>query len=156
MAGRGGVKWRGTQKGALNQERVTDHRLETGLIAPLVKNLPAMQETPVDSWVRKIHWRRDRLPTPVFLGFPCGSAGKKICLQCRRPGFNPWVGKIFWRRERLPTPGFGPGEFYGLYSLWGCKESDTTEWWLSLSKDKNAVYKFCIIRIFKHSGRLEE
>ena len=25
----------------------------------------------------KIHWRRDRLPTPVFLGFPCGSAGKE-------------------------------------------------------------------------------
>ena len=22
-----------------------------------------------DSWVEKIHWRRDRLPTPVFLGF---------------------------------------------------------------------------------------
>ena len=22
-----------------------------------------------------IPWRRDRLPTPVFLGFPCGSAG---------------------------------------------------------------------------------
>ena len=30
-----------------------------------------------DSWVGKIHWRRDRLPTPVFLGFPCGSAGKE-------------------------------------------------------------------------------
>jgi len=29
----------------------------------------------------KIHWRRDRLPTPVFLGFPGGSAGKKsACL----------------------------------------------------------------------------
>ena len=25
----------------------------------------------------QIHWRRDRLPTPVFLGFPCGSAGKE-------------------------------------------------------------------------------
>ena len=25
-----------------------------------------MQETWFDSWVRKIHWRRDRLPTPVF------------------------------------------------------------------------------------------
>ncbi|KAB0355446.1 hypothetical protein FD755_021954, partial [Muntiacus reevesi] len=24
-----------------------------------------------------ICWRRDRLPTPVFLGFPCGSAGKE-------------------------------------------------------------------------------
>ena len=27
------------------------------------------------SWVGKIRWRRDRLPTPVFLSFPCGSAG---------------------------------------------------------------------------------
>jgi len=25
----------------------------------------------------KIHWRRDRLPTSVFLGFPSGSAGKE-------------------------------------------------------------------------------
>ena len=30
-----------------------------------------------DSWIEKIRWRRDRLPTPVFLGFPCGSAGKE-------------------------------------------------------------------------------
>ena len=35
------------------------------LIAQLVKNLPTMAG---DSWVRKIHWRRDRLPTPVFSG----------------------------------------------------------------------------------------
>ena len=27
-------------------------------------------------------------------GFPGGSASKSICLQCRRPGFNPCVGKI--------------------------------------------------------------
>ena len=40
---------------------------------------------------------------------------------------NPWVGKIPWRREMLPTPVFWPREFYGLYSPWGCKESDTTE-----------------------------
>ena len=33
-----------------------------------------------------------------------------------------------WRRERLPTPVFWPEEFHGLYSPWGCKESDTTEW----------------------------
>ena len=30
-----------------------------------------------DSWVRKIHWRRDRLPTPVFLGFPGGLVSKE-------------------------------------------------------------------------------
>ena len=35
-------------------------------IAQLVKNLPAMQETPVHSWVGKVPWRRERLPTPVF------------------------------------------------------------------------------------------
>ena len=32
-----------------------------------------------------------------------------------------------WRRERLPTPVFWPGEFHGLYSPWGHKESDVTE-----------------------------
>ena len=30
-----------------------------------------------DPWVRKIPWRRDRLPTLVFLGFPGGSASKE-------------------------------------------------------------------------------
>ena len=43
-------------------------------VAQLVKNPPAMQE---DSWVRKFPWRRDRLPTPVFLGFPGCSDGKE-------------------------------------------------------------------------------
>ena len=36
--------------------------------------------------------------------------------------------KIPWRRERLPTPVFWSGEFHGLYSPWGCKVLDTTEW----------------------------
>ena len=42
-------------------------------------------------------------------------------------GFDTWVGKIPWGRDRLPTPVFWPGEFHGLYSPWGRKESDTTE-----------------------------
>ena len=36
---------------------------------------------------------------------------------------DPWVGKTSWRRERLLTPVFWPGDFYGLYTPWGCKES---------------------------------
>ena len=40
---------------------------------------------------------------------------------------SPWVGEIPWRKEWLPTPVFWPGEFHGLYSPWGCKESDMTE-----------------------------
>ena len=29
------------------------------------------------SWGGEICWRKDRQPTPVFLGFPCGSAGEE-------------------------------------------------------------------------------
>ena len=72
------------------------------------------------------------LGTPSLKGFPGGSAGKKIHLQCERPEFDSWVGKISWRKERLPTPVFLPGEFHGLYNPWGHKELDTTEQ-LSLS-----------------------
>ena len=42
-------------------------------------------------------------------------------------GFDPWVEKIPWRREWLPTPVLWPGQFHGLYSPWGCKESEMTE-----------------------------
>jgi len=44
-----------------------------------------------NSWVRKIHWRRDRLPTLVFLGFPCGLAGKES--DCTGLGRSPEEGK---------------------------------------------------------------
>ena len=37
------------------------------LVAQLVKNLPAMQETWVRSWVGKIPWKMEWLSTPVFL-----------------------------------------------------------------------------------------
>ena len=40
-----------------------------------------------------------------------------------------------WRWERLPTPVFWPGEFQGLYSPWGRKESDPTKR-LSLGKNR--------------------
>ena len=59
--------------------------IKASLIAQLVKNLPAMQETQFNSWVGKIRWRRDRLPTPVFLGFPCGSAGKEFAGNAADP-----------------------------------------------------------------------
>ena len=53
--------------------------------------------------------------------------------------------KIPWRRERLPTPVFWSGEFHGLYSPWGHKESDTNEQ-LSLSlykgKESEKIYVY--------------
>ena len=35
-------------------------------VSQMVKNLPVMEETWLDPWVRKIPWRRECLPTPVF------------------------------------------------------------------------------------------
>ena len=78
-----------------------------------VSNLPAMQETPVYFWVRKIPWRRDRLPTPVFLGFPGGSTGKESACNEGDPGLIPGLEDlleegmaIHYRRHRLHTPVF--------------------------------------------------
>ena len=36
------------------------------LMTHLVKNPPAMRRPGFDPWVRKIPWRRERIPTPVF------------------------------------------------------------------------------------------
>ena len=34
--------------------------------------------------------------------YSSGFQGVRMCLQSRRPRFNPWVGKIPWRREGNP------------------------------------------------------
>ena len=41
----------------------------------------------------------------------------RVCLQCRRPGFDPWVGKIPWRRKWQPTPVLLPRKCHGRRSL---------------------------------------
>ncbi|CAN0443889.1 unnamed protein product [Rangifer tarandus platyrhynchus] len=52
------------------------------------------------SWVGKILRRRDRLPTPVFLGFSCGSAGKESACNVGNLGLIPGL-------ERPPGEGKG-------------------------------------------------
>ena len=73
-----------------------------------------MQETQFDSWVRKILWRRDRLPTPVFLGFPCGSADKESTCNEGDLSSIPGLGR---------SPGEGKGyplQYYGLENSRDC------------------------------------
>ena len=53
-----------------------------------------------DSWVWKTRWRRARLPIPLFLGFPCGSACKKSTLNVGDLGSIPGL-------ERSPGEGKG-------------------------------------------------
>ena len=56
------------------------------LVAQMVKNLPAMQETPVQSPGQKDPWRRKWQPTPVFLP---GKSHRQSSLV----GYSPWVWK---------------------------------------------------------------
>ena len=80
------------------------------LIAQWVKNPPAMQEIPVLFLGWKIRWRRDRLPTQVFLGFPCGSADKEFACNMRDLGLIPGL-------ERYSGEGRGYPLEYSWISL---------------------------------------
>ena len=84
---------------------ITFRSLWASLVAQLVKNPPAMQET----WVGKIPWRRERLPTPVF-----------------------WSGEFHglyspWGRKELDTTGwlslsslyFNNINFISSFTMWG-------------------------------------
>ena len=84
------------------------------LIAQLVKNLPAMQETLVQLLVGEIHWRRDRLPTPVFLGFPCGSAGKESACNAGDLGLIPGLGRSAGEENGYPL------QYSGLENSMDC------------------------------------
>ena len=70
------------------------------LVAPLEKNPPVMQEIPVQSLGQEMPWKRDRLPTPVFLGFSGGSDSKES--PCN-------VGDL----SSIPGLGRSPGEGKG-------------------------------------------
>ena len=63
------------------------------LVAQLLKNPPAMQETPVRFLGWKIPWRRERLPTAVFLGFPSDSSGKESACNAGDLGSIPGLGR---------------------------------------------------------------
>ena len=87
------------------------------LVAQLVKNPPAMQETLVRFLGQEDPLEKGKTTHSSILGFPWWLSWWRICLQCGRPGFDPWVRKILWRREQLPTPVFWPGVFHGLQSM---------------------------------------
>ena len=66
------------------------------------------------SWVGKFPWRRDRLPTPVLLGLPCGSARKECTCNVGDLGSIPGLGR---------SPGEGKGyplQCSGLENSMGC------------------------------------
>ena len=62
----------------------------------MVKHLSVMQDyitLQLDSWVRKVPWRRNGLPTPVFLGFPGSSGGKESACNAGDLALIPGLGR---------------------------------------------------------------
>ena len=87
---------------------VTNTHTLASLVAQLVKNPPAMQETGFDPWAGKVTWRREQLPIPLFW-----------------PGefhelYSPWDGKESDMTERLSQTchGFPSKEQVSLFH--GC------------------------------------
>ena len=90
------------------------HFAWASLIAQLVKNLPAMQETPVQFLGQEDPRRRDRLPTPVFLGFLYSWTGKESACNVGDLGPFPKLG-------RSPGEGNGyPLQYSGLENSMDC------------------------------------
>ena len=70
---------------------------------------------------------RDRLPTPVFLDFPCGSAGKESACNEGNLGSITGLGRSLGEGKGYPL------QYSGLENSMDCivhgiaKKSDTTE-----------------------------
>ena len=100
------------------------------------------------SWVGKMPWRRDRLPTPVLLDFPCGSAGEEYACNVGDLGSIPGL---------VRSPGEGTATHSSILA-WrlphGVAKSQT---WLSTSFSilslSMAILCFTFWRTWTHSSR---
>ena len=110
-------------------------------------------------WVGKFPWSRDRLPTPVFLGFTGSSDGKESALSVGDLSSIPGEGK---------SPGGGHGNplWYSYlenphgqrslvgYSPWHRKDLDMTE---RLSTHTHThIYIYILFHVLFHYGLSED
>ena len=100
--------------------------LRASLIAQLVKNPPAIQETEVGFLGWEDPLDKGQVSTPIFLGVPCGSAGKESACNAGDLDLIPGLG-------RSPEEGKSyPLQCSGLENCMDCivhgfAESDMTE-----------------------------
>ena len=82
----------------------------------------------------KIRWRRHRLPTSIFLGFPFGSAGKESACN---------------DRDLRSTPGLkrSPGEVKGYPLQYSCLENsmDCRVHGVAKSRTRLNDFNYCLI-----------
>ena len=84
------------------------------LVAQLVKNPPAMQETPFLFLGQEDPLEKGEAPTPIFLGFPYGSAGKECTCNEGDLGMIPGLGRSPGERKGYPL------QYSGLENSMDC------------------------------------
>ena len=97
------------------------------MIAESVKNSPALHETLVQFLGWEDPLETDRLPTPTFLGFPCGSAGKESACNAGHLGSIPGLGR---------SPGEGkcyPLQYSGIENSMDCMVHVVPKIWTQLN-----------------------
>ena len=107
------------------------------LVAQLVKNPPAVQDTLVQTAWSERSSGEERLPTPVFLGSPGGSAGKESTSNEADLGSVAGLGRSSGEGNSYPFQYSGPENSMD-YTVHGVAELDTTEQ-LSLSGEQSGI-----------------
>ena len=115
---------------------------KASLVTQLIKNLPSCSRPWFDSWIGTIPWRRDMLPSLVFLVFPGGSDGKESAGNAGDLGSIPGLGTSPGGRHRNPPQHSCRENPHGQrslagYSPWGLKE-------LGMTEHSTTVPKSCI------------
>ena len=87
-----------------------------------IKNLPECRRPHFDFWVGKICWRRDGLPTPVFLSFPVTQLVKNPPATQKT-----WVWSLGWKHSLEKGKATHSSILAWRIPSMGLKESATTE-----------------------------
>ena len=110
-------------------------RIASSLIAQLVKNHLQCRRPWFSSWVRKIHWRKDRLP-PLYSWASLVAQLVKNLPVCRRPGLG-----------RSPGEGKGyPLQYSSLDNSMGCIVH-------GVAKSRTLLSIFHLLEFKLHEGR---
>ena len=86
-----------------------------------------MQETPVQFLGQEDPLDRDRLPTPVFLGFPGGSVGKESICNAGDLSSIPGLGRSFGEGTGYPL------QYCGLENSMDCIVHGVAKGWTQLN-----------------------
>ena len=109
-----------------------------------------MQETLVGFLGGEDSLEKDRLPTPVFLGFPGGSAGKESTCSAADLGLVPGL-------RRSPGEGKGyPLQYSGLENPMDCIVHGVTKSQTQLSDFHSHSYLFWVMNFQMHTRCLQK